>query len=281
MRAALSARLAELQTVNRELEDRAARLATLQTDMLRRERLAASAQLVGHLAHEIRNPVATLRNLLEVIQRRTANDPETIEYASLAIDELLRMHELAERMLDLNRPRDPAVKIADVGQVARDVARLVSAGNGDGTNGRASPFIEVSEQARALAAIAPDALKQILVNLVQNAREAVEHASPNVQPRITIDVRQETDSIRVRVRDNGPGIALELLPRIFDPFFTTKGNMQGVGLGLFVAEGIVRTAGGRLTAANLPNGGAEFSVVLPAAEWDAAEALLASHSETN
>jgi signal transduction histidine kinase len=262
MRSALSARLAELQQANRELEDRAVRLVSLQSDMLQRERLAASAQLVGHLAHEIRNPVATLRNLLEVIQRRVSHDAEAREYAALAIDELLRMHELAERMLDLNRPRDPALQVAHVSQVARDVARLVSAGDGAG-NG-AGAVVSVNGDANTAAAIAPDALKQVLLNLVQNAREAVQLARPGGQPRIDILVSSDAETVVVRVADNGPGITPEALPRIFDPFFTTKESVQGVGLGLFVAEGIVRTAGGSLTAVNRVGGGAEFRIVLPA-----------------
>jgi signal transduction histidine kinase len=268
MRAALAARLAELRSANRELEDRAARLAALQSDMLRRERLAASAQLVSHLAHEIRNPVATLRNLLEVIQRRAASDPETREYAALAIDELLRMHELAERMLDLNRPHDPALQTAHVDQIAHDVARLVSAGDGVSEGSRTA--ISVAAETDAIAKIAPDALKQVLLNLVQNAREAVQQALPTVQPRVGIEVRREADTVTLRVIDNGPGIASAALPRIFDPFFTTKDKVQGVGLGLFVAEGIVRAAGGRLTGLNRPDGGAEFRIELPAAHLAAA-----------
>jgi signal transduction histidine kinase len=259
MRDALALRLADLEKANRELEDRAARLAALQSDMLRRERLAASAQLVGHLAHEIRNPVATLRNLLEVIQRRTSHDPEAREYAALAIDELLRMHELAERMLDLNRPQDPELQVAQVGQVARDVARLVSAGDGEASE------ITIADDPTALAAIAPDSLKQVLINLVQNAREAVQQSRAAGPPRIHIDVRRADDMVDMRVSDNGPGITAAALPRIFDPFFTTKESVQGVGLGLFVAEGMVRAAGGRLTASNRAEGGAEFRIELPAA----------------
>ncbi|MGQ0641031.1 MAG: sensor histidine kinase [Gemmatimonadaceae bacterium] len=263
MREALAARLDELQRANRELEDRAARLAALQSDMLQRERLAASAQLVGHLAHEIRNPVATLRNLLEVIQRRVGNDPESREYTALAIDELLRMHELAERMLDLNRPRDPSLQVAHVDQVVRDVVRLVRAG--DGGNGAAGVDITVRDDSDVMAAIAPDALKQVLLNLVQNAREAAQHARTPIRPSVEIVVTQADERVELRVLDNGPGISPDVLPRIFDPFFTTKDRVQGVGLGLFVAEGIVRTAGGRLTASNRPGSGAEFRIELPPA----------------
>ena len=264
MRAALAARLAELHTANRELADRAARLAALQSDMLRRERLAASAQLVAHLAHEIRNPVATLRNLLEVIQRRAGDDAETREYTALAIDELLRMHELAERMLDLNRPHDPALQTANVGRIAHDVARLMSAGDGGGDGARSE--ITVAAEPDLVAKIAPDALKQVLLNLVQNAREAVHQARASTPPRIDIVVTRAAETVIVQVMDNGPGISSTALTRIFDPFFTTKDKVQGVGLGLFVAEGVVRAAGGRLTALNRQQGGAEFRIELPAAD---------------
>lgn len=272
MRDALAAKLAELRAANRELEDRAARLSALQSDLVQRERLAASAQLVGHLAHEIRNPVATLRNLLEVIRRRVADDHESRDYVELAIDELLRMHELAERMLDLNRPRDPAVQVAHVAQIARDVARLVSAGDG------AASEIVVADDAAGVAAISPDALKQVFLNLVQNAREAVRQARVSAGPRIEITVRRDGDTVRVAVTDNGPGIAPEALPRIFDPFFTTKESVQGVGLGLFVAEGIVRVAGGRLTAGNRDDGGAEFRIELPVANPQVAAQAGAGHA---
>ncbi|HJU74363.1 MAG TPA: ATP-binding protein [Gemmatimonadaceae bacterium] len=262
MRAALQARLTELQAANRELADRAVRLAALQSDLIQRERLSASARLVTHLAHEIRNPVATVRNLLEVIQRRVAANAEVREYTELAIDELLRMHELAERMLDLNRPRDPAQSVTDVAQVAEDVARLMSAANeGDG------PVVySDKETASVNALISPDALKQVLLNLVQNATEAVRQARRHTGPQIDILVRRQGSTVSVTVSDNGPGIPPAILPRIFDPFFTTKESVQGVGLGLFVAEGMVRAAGGRLTASNRSNGGAEFRIELAAVE---------------
>ncbi len=70
----------------------------------------------------------------------------------------------------------------------------------------------------------------------------------------------------LEVSDDGPGIPEETLARVFDPFFTTKGDVQGVGLGLFVAEGIVRAHGGRIVATNRETGGARFRIQLPAAE---------------
>ncbi|MGI9076893.1 MAG: sensor histidine kinase [Gemmatimonadaceae bacterium] len=263
MREALSARLADLRTSNAALQDRSVRLAALQSDMLQRERLAATGRLVVHLAHEIRNPVATVRNCLELIRRRVRSDPEACEFADLATDELLRMHELAEQMLDLNRPRDPAVERAHAGAVAREVQKLATAGVSSRTLEIAVEESDVFE-----AAIAPDALKQVLINLVQNAREAMEldAAARSVPSRIVISVALTGETAVVEVRDNGPGIPEDVLPRIFDPFFTTKNAVRGIGLGLFVAEGLVRTAGGRLSAGNRSDDtGAWFRIELPVA----------------
>ena len=261
MRSALARQMSELRDANEALADRNARLGALQADLMQRDRLAASGRLVGQLAHEIRNPVANLRNLLELIRRRSSDNPGVVEFAELAIDELLRMHELAEQMLDLNRPRDPSAKACAPTLVAREVARLAVAGAGDG-----ALMVEVRGPESVIAAISPDALKQVLVNLVQNAREAVNQHDASRRAEISIEVRATGDSVVVLVSDNGPGVPEAERSRIFDPFYSTKREMAGVGLGLFVAEGLVRTAGGRLSVSSAPNGGALFEIELRTAD---------------
>ena len=137
-------------------------------------------------------------------------------------------------------------------------------------------MVDIAGGERLEAAMSPDALKQVLLNLVQNGREAYEGwTSRSAEPaRIAINVAQVEGEVRIEVKDNGPGIPPEILSRIFDPFFTTKDAVHGVGLGLFVAEGLVRTAGGRITAGQISdadstggNGGrgAWFRIELPVA----------------
>jgi C4-dicarboxylate-specific signal transduction histidine kinase len=111
--------------------------------------------------------------------------------------------------------------------------------------------------------MSPDSLKQVLLNLVQNAREA-QRAASTANPRVDVSVRRAAEGVEIAVEDNGPGVPQELRNRIFDPFFTTKSAVDGVGLGLFVAEGLVRSAGGRLTL-DRPTVGARFVVELPKA----------------
>ena len=254
MRASLQARLEELSEANRELAERQDRLQALQSELIRRDRLAATGRLVAELAHEIRNPVANIRNLLEVIHRRLEEDEEGRRFADLAIDELLRMHELAEQMLDMNRPMDPGATRADAAAVVEQVATLFRTGDDAWT--LETEVAEVPD-----VALGPDTLKQVLLTLAQHAREAMPEGG---EVRITV----ERDGARavLEVADTGPGIDPDLLDRIFDPFFTTKGGVSGVGLGLFIAQGLVTRVGGRLVAANRPEGGALFRLELPLAE---------------
>ena len=107
--------------------------------------------------------------------------------------------------------------------------------------------------------LAPDVLKQVLLSLVQNSREAMPDGG-------VVEVTQEESAsgVRIAVADEGPGIPDDVLPRVFDPFFTTKGEAHGVGLGLFIAEGLVRRSGGRLLAGRRADGaGARFVIDLP------------------
>ena len=255
MRDALKRRLAELGEANEELEEKQRRLADLQAGLIRQDRLASSARMAAELAHEIRNPVANVRNCLEVVRRALPEGDEGRRFADMAIDELLRMHELAEHLLDLNRPTDASVGQCDPAVIATQVADLAGVGE--------SPvLVEVRANGeRADVAVPPDVLKQVLFNLVLNAGEA-----GGADVSVRIDVGAANGSTRLDVVDDGPGIEPEILSRIFDPFFSTKGGVTGVGLGLFVAEGLVRRYGGRMEAENRTDAtGARFSIVLPTA----------------
>jgi signal transduction histidine kinase len=248
MRRALQARL-------RDLEDRQQRLAALQSELIQRERLAATGRLVVQLAHEVRNPVASVRNCLELIRRRAGTDAQTVTYTELATGELLRMHAMAEQLLDLHRPHAGGARVCDARQVAGEVRALLSIGAPEEMQ-----LVVAGAEHRVDAAIGSDTLKQVLLSVCHNAREAMNHAGI-----VTMAVHARGDEAVIEVCDTGPGIRDDALPHIFDPFFTTKGARNGVGLGLFVAEGIIRNHGGSITAGNRSDArGARFQIVLPA-----------------
>lgn len=263
MRDALAARIAELDGANRELEDRQERLSMLQAELVQRDRLSAASRLLAQLAHEVRNPVASVRNCLEVLRRRVDGDDEASELADLAIDELLRMHELAEQMLDLHRPQATEGD-CDAASVAEDVAAVVRVGLGD-----RDIDVDVSAPEALAVDIPADPLKQVLLNLMQNAQDAL-----GDRGKIEVRVEAYDDNARIDVVDTGPGISDDALPQIFDPFFTTKADVRGVGLGLFTAAGIVRSHGGRIAAANRADGaGARLTVEVPLVEPSRHEAM--------
>lgn len=259
MRASLQARIAELADANEALEDRQERLHVLQAELIRQDRLSSSARMAAELAHEIRNPVANVRNCLEVVRRGLPPDSEGVPFADMAIDELLRMHELAEQLLDLNRPVSAEVGDSDPAEVARKVATL--AGMGD-----APVAVEVEAPPTSVRVpMPPDALKQILFNLVDNAREAAGGGEA-----VGVRIEPNGSTVTIDVVDRGPGIDPAILPKLFDPFFTTKDAVTGVGLGLFVAEGLARRYGGHMSAMDRADPpGALFRVVLPALQADA------------
>jgi two-component system sensor histidine kinase KdpD len=116
--------------------------------------------------------------------------------------------------------------------------------------------------------IPPDALKQILFNLIDNAREA---GGPGARAEVRIAVAGAR--VVIDVLDEGPGIPDDAMPHLFDPFFTTKGAVHGVGLGLVVAEGLARRYGGRMAAANREDRpGARFTLEVPVVPDDVGEA---------
>jgi signal transduction histidine kinase len=255
MRASLKGRLRELSEANVELEDKQQRLHELQAELIRQDRAASSGRIAAELAHEIRNPVANVRNCLEVVRRGLPPDGEGARFADMAIDELLRMHELAEHLLDLNRPTAPDVGVANAAEIAAQVAVLA------GVGGDAVPVRVQADGNEPMAAIHPDALKQILFNLVDNAREAAGSEVP-----VEIHISSGEGRVILEVSDRGPGIDAALLPKVFDPFVSTKDAVTGVGLGLAVAQGLVRRHGGRIEAVNRTDGrGARFIVEVPAA----------------
>lgn len=163
------------------------------------------------------------------------------------------MHELAEHMLDLHRPRVQNGD-CDAVAVAEEVAHLVRIGLGDR---RVS--VTVESDGAVQVPMPTDALKQVLLNLVQNAQDAL-GPEGNIGIRVTSDGQRAT----LVVTDDGPGIDDAVLPDVFDPFFTTKADVRGVGLGLFTADGLARTHGGRITAGNRTDGtGAVLTVEMP------------------
>lgn len=233
---------------------REARLRSAQVEMIHREKLAAMGRLVAQLSHEINNPIYNIQNCLEALARRgDPNDPNR-EFLVLAQEELDRMAVLTRQLLDQSRPLPDAATAVNLNVLAQRVLTLAE------RELRARGIRVVTEFAADLPHVVAhaDGIQQVLVNLVNNAADAMPGGGT-----LRLTTTHDAEVVEVAVSDTGTGIDDEDLQRIFEAFYTTKPGVRGVGLGLFVSEGIVRGHRGKLTATSRPGEGSRFVVRLP------------------
>jgi len=220
-------------------------------------KMAAVGRMVASVNHEIKRPLASMQLLLEnarnqILRGDTLGALENIallQRATAQLNELSRQLEAFSRKTPLNL----------TGVVLREVvAHARSVLSPKIRTGRHTVDVRVGEQ-RAIADF--DRLTLALVNLIDNAMDACADCEDR---RIEICAQHDGDTVVLRVRDHGPGIADGVLDRLFEAFFTTKAQGQGLGLGLALSSEVVDEMHGCLAAYNHPDGGAEFCIRLPA-----------------
>ncbi|HJT86895.1 MAG TPA: ATP-binding protein [Bryobacteraceae bacterium] len=228
--------------------------------MKRAERLFAVGQLSAGLAHELRNPLASIGGAAGILSRKLhAEDGKGAECLAIITKECQRLNRLLTDFLDFARPRAPRYQTIDVGPALDSVLELAAHALGD------RPVTLRREVAAELPPLEcdPELLKQVLLNLVMNAIQAMPGGG-----EVTLSAKPRHDRILIQVKDQGCGIQAADRDRIFDPFFTTKES--GSGLGLSVAHQIVEQHGGILTAEANPDKGMTFSLLLPEHHREAA-----------
>jgi len=233
-------------------------LAKLQNQLVRAQRLASLGTMASMIAHEFNNLLTPVVSYAQYAL--TQQDPDLWRKAlERAFESGRKAAEVAQELLSFSRGTGkgdasdvPAVVESAIRSLGRDLAK-------DNIQLRL-------ELAPARAAISPHLLQQVLFNLILNARQAM-LGRPG---RLHVSAAAEAGRVSITVRDSGPGIPPDILPRIFDPFFTTKGkadrpDLQGSGLGLAISKQIVAEAGGEIAVESRPGEGACFTIILPAA----------------
>jgi signal transduction histidine kinase len=230
------------------------------------EKLAALGQFVAGVAHELNNPLQGVLGHLELL-RTTKRVPRSLQ-ADLRVvyREADRAARIVNNLLVFAGSRRGAKRIVNVNAV---VSRSASARS---RIARQRGIGIARDLDPALPGVRGDSmlLQQALLNIIINAEHAIASGDPG-RGEISITTRSEARRTRVviEVRDTGPGVPADALPRIFEPFFTTKGVGEGTGLGLALAYGIVQDHAGEISARNDRRGGAVFRIVLPAAAMEA------------
>jgi signal transduction histidine kinase len=220
-------------------------------EVRRAEQLAAVGQLAAGMAHEIRNPMTSIKMLTQAGREGGQGGLGPDDLAVME-REVRRIERSLQTFLDYARPPKPAKAPTDLAGVARETLDL--------TRGRAAKqqvaVRLVDPPAPVVVDADPDQLRQVLVNLALNALDAMPGGG-----ELTLDVRADGTDAIVRVMDTGPGIAAAFRGRLFEPFASTKDT--GIGLGLVICRRIVDDHGGSIAVEDGPGGGARFTVRLP------------------
>jgi signal transduction histidine kinase len=237
-----------------EIEQVVEKLQQREREVLRAEQMAAVGQLAAGAAHELRNPLTSIKMLIQANREEAEANGVPAEDLHIIDEEIRRMERCLRTFLDFARPPQPQRRPLDLAGVVERTFALIS--------GRAR------KQQVTLQFTPPDTpilveadgeqLQQLLVNLALNALDAMPRGG-------TLEVRLETtssDTVELSVRDSGPGITAPMLSRLFEPFVSSKET--GLGLGLVVSRRIAESHGGKLTAVNLSGQGACFTLTLPA-----------------
>jgi PAS domain S-box-containing protein len=230
-----------------------------QSRLQQAEKLAAVGLMVTGVAHELSNPLTSILGYAQrLLMRRDISESSEVQNI---YDEAGRASRMLRQLLHSSREVRPERKPISLNQLvlrALEFRRF----------GLPADQIRVGtdlDPALPLLLGDADQLQQVVMNLVANAQQAIEHGRGRGSIRVSTR-RNGEGRVRLEVADDGPGIPPALLARIFDPFFTTKPAGLGTGLGLAIVLNIVREHGGQVHPANLPEGGALFAVELPALE---------------
>jgi PAS domain S-box-containing protein len=238
--------------------------AQLEAQLRQQQRLESVGTLASGVAHEINNPVQGIMNYAELISARPDDPDQVREFAAEINNESQRVATIVRNLLAFSRQeREQAPELADVPHVIETTLALIR------TILRKDHIELELELADALPQIRcrPQQIHQILMNLVTNARDAVNEAGGRKLVRLRA-AQQQRDGrtwVRISVQDSGAGIPDEIRRRIFDPFFTTKRQDKGTGLGLAVSHGIAVDHGGKIEVESEVGVGSIFHLELPAA----------------
>ena len=248
------------ETLGRAIEN-----SKLYDRMRERDRLAALGEMAAGLAHEIRNPLGAIKGAAQCLDPAELQG-EDQEFLQVIVEEVNRLNGVVTAFLDYSRPLKQAFGPTDVNEVVTRTEKLIQ--------NDIPPNISLRlDLADGLARVNGDAeqLKQVLINLVQNARQALGDAKGEIVLRTLKPERfgefRHVDQVELQVQDTGPGIPTDQQGNVFVPFFTTK--QKGTGLGLAISQRIVKSHGGSIQLQSRPGEGTTFIIRLPSLPTEA------------
>lgn len=227
-------------------------LKNLEAELKHKETLAAIGELSANMAHEIRNPLASLKGSIEMLKEGTLTRDHGEKLMNIALSEMDRLNKIITDFLTYSRPKEPEFFRFDLHAMLDETIELIkgAAMNTD------SITIKKDFAGEKEIIADPQKLRQVFLNLGLNAIESMPGGG-----EVTISARNLKDAVLISVKDSGTGIPRENQKDIFFPFFTTKD--KGTGLGLSIAYRIIEKHNGTITVKSVPGQGTTFDIVLP------------------
>ncbi len=247
-----------LQRSREQLEHTVETLKSTQAQLVQSEKLSGIGQFVAGVAHELNNPLTTVMGFSELLARSDTNAQHK-RHLEMIHKSAQRCQRIVQSLLSFARRHQPERKLCNVNELIENAVEFLL------YQLRTSNITVQTRLDPALprAMLDPHQLQQVFLNIINNARQAIE--SYRSDGLIQVTTEKSGNNIRITLKDNGPGIPEHNLSRVFDPFFTTKEVGQGTGLGLSLCYGIVREHGGAINVRSKLGDGAAFVIDLPAA----------------
>jgi hypothetical protein len=222
------------------------------TQVSRAEHLATLGEMAAGLAHEIRNPLAGIAGVMEIVGRDLPANSPAVEVLGEVRHEVLHINRIVSELLEIARPKPPVYQLGNLVAVAEHATLFAR----DQAAARKVTMEVVKEEPLPALEFDSGQIHQVLLNLLLNAVQACSEGGS-----VRVEFASDEKTVTVSVSDTGKGIPPAVLPNIFRPFFTTKGD--GTGLGLSLARRIVEDHGGRLEATSELGKGSRFTLSLP------------------
>lgn len=235
-----------------KLKEQADMILEVEEQLRRADRLSALGELSAGMAHEIRNPLGSIRGTAEILQDGIDPADKRYEFTRILIKEVDRLNRVVQDFLDFARPSAVERGRVDVNETLVEVLTLTR-------QQTLKNKVRAELEAAAVPAVSGDheQLKQAFLNLVLNALQAMPEGGT-----LSVSTAATDGQVQVRFADTGPGIPPESLEKIFNPFFTTR--QEGTGLGLAITHRILQGHGGRIAVDSRAGEGAVFTLTLPA-----------------
>lgn len=247
---------AEAEEVRRTFNEMLDDLREKQRQLVLSATLASVGELSSSVAHEMRNPLSSIKMNLQALRRKVEDDPDYAELAQIAAEQAQRVETMLDDLLQYGRPVELHKQLTGFQELAEAALEVV----GDKARSKDVRIEVRDELGGATLAVDREQMCRALTNLLANAIQAV---APGRSVCIAATLRNGSTpgAAQLEVSDTGPGLSTEALERAFKPFFTSKTN--GTGLGLANVKKIIELHGGSVAAANRPGGGAVFTITLP------------------